>query len=294
MLSEFTRWQRRIQDQAGHQLAALASRFFTRLSHIEYGLRSPEVTGLECRHAPLAGRRAVQISDLHLDAYKAHHDVLLSAISDLRPDWIFVTGDLLTLPRGLPHLFRFLSGLRRLAPVFITLGNHDHASGVPLGQFLELADRHKIHLLINQAQFIPVESGELGIIGLDDPSTFRADVSCIPPAVSGRFTVLLAHAPSALELLDPHHAVDLILCGHSHGGQWRFPFVRPFWLPSGCHGRAHGHYTAKGHHMYVNRGIGWSLLPIRWNCPPEIVLIEWTESLPVELDPTASEHVELH
>lgn len=186
-----------------------------------------------------------------------------------------MTGDLLNLPDGIPPLFRFLARLRHLAPVYLTLGNHDHSSGVPVSRFVDLAERHKLHLLINQAHFIPTASGELAIIGLDDPSTHRADLRCIPPRVAGRFTVLLAHAPNVVDRLEPTHAVDLVLCGHSHGGQWRFRGVRPFWLPYGCGGLAGGDYLLKGRRVYVNSGLGWSLLPIRWNCSPEIVVIEW-------------------
>ncbi|MGH7230028.1 MAG: metallophosphoesterase [Nitrospiraceae bacterium] len=267
----------RVRDTIGYWLSALSSHFFNRFPLYDYGLDSPTLTRIACRHSPLAGRRAVQLSDLHLDSYKPRHDAILNTIAELNPDWIFITGDLLNIPRGLPHLFRFLSGLRALAPVYLTLGNHDHASGVPLDRFVELADRHKLHLLMNQAVFIPMPSGELAISGLDDPSTHRADLRCIPSPMPGRFTILLAHAPNVLDLLDSGHAVDLILCGHSHGGQWRFPIIPPFWLPYGCKGRSHGHYHQNGHTMHVNRGIGWSLLPIRWNCAPEIVLIEWTE-----------------
>jgi len=277
MSKQTFRWGRRVYEQTTYHLENFSSHLFNRFSFCESGLDSPTVTRIECRHSPLAGRRAVQISDLHLDEYKPRHDAIRHAIAELRPDWIFVTGDLLNVPRGLPHLFRFLSGLRALAPVYLTLGNHDHASGVPLGRFIDLADRHKLHLLVNQAVFIPMVSGELGIVGLDDPSTDRADTQCIPGAVPGRFTILLAHAPNVLDLLDSKHAVDLVLCGHSHGGQWRFPFIHPFWLPYGCKGRSDGHYLRNGHRMYVNRGVGWSLLPVRLNCPPEIVLIEWIE-----------------
>jgi uncharacterized protein len=118
--------------------------------------------------------------------------------------------------------------------------------------------------------------GELAIVGLDDPVTARADVRCIPDGAPGRFTVVLAHAPNVLELLNDRHAVDLVLCGHSHGGQCRLPRRRALFLPYGCRGRAEGHYRQNGHWMYVNRGLGWTFLPIRWNCPPEIVLLEWS------------------
>ena len=269
-------WYRRVQLVLVHQLSLPLQRFFSRLVTWEYGFDVPAVTPIRCCHTPLAGRRAVQLSDLHIERYLPRHDAIISQISDLHPEWIFITGDLLETPRGIPALFRFLSNLRQIAPVFLTLGNHDHFSAVPIGRFADLADRYKLHLLINQAIYIPMVSGELGIIGLDDPSTHRADVRCIPPRVEGRFTVLLAHAPNVLTLLEPSHAVDLVLCGHSHGGQWQFPSMRPFWLPYGCKGQAEGPYSQNGHRMYVNRGLGWSFLPVRWNCPPEIVLIEWT------------------
>lgn len=258
-----------------HELLTPIHRLFNRFPHYEYGLATPILTRLECDHPSLAGRRAVQITDLHLDRYQTRHDTVLHHILELEPDWIFVTGDLLNVPEGFPHLVRFLSSLRGIAPVFMTLGNHDHYSGVSVERFRQLAAERDLTLLVNETVVITAGEGELGIIGLDDPSTYRADVRCIPARQTGRFTVLLAHAPNVLDLLDRQHAVDLILCGHSHGGQWRVPNMRPLWLPYGCRGRAEGYYRRNGHQMYVNRGIGWFLVPIRWNCPPEVVLVEW-------------------
>jgi predicted MPP superfamily phosphohydrolase len=268
-------WARHLQFSLSHTISRPLYWLFSQIPHYEYGLATPTVTRLESSFEPLKGRRAVHISDLHLDYYLPRHDVFVQTIAELRPDWIFVTGDLLNVPDGLPHLFRFLSHLRNLAPVCVTLGNHDHYSGVPVADFIELSDRHKLHLLINQTIVIPLSGGELCVVGLDDPTTHRADVTCIPHRVPGRYTVVLAHAPVVLDLLDPDHAVEIILCGHSHGGQWRFGSVHPFWLPYGCRGRAHGHYTQDGQRLYVNRGLGWSLVPLRWNCSPEIVLLEW-------------------
>jgi predicted MPP superfamily phosphohydrolase len=244
---------------------------------LEIGLSTHEVSRLTYRHSLLAGRRAAHLSDLHLDRYQPRHDLILAAVGELRPDWIFVTGDLLNVPEGLPHLFRFLAGLRKIAPVYVTLGNHDHYSGVPIDQYCELADRHKITFLINQTTFIPVGSGEIAIVGVDDPSLHRADLSCLPPRAENRFNLLLAHAPNILDQLEAHHTVDLILCGHSHGGQWRIPGIPTFWLPPGCSGRIDGHHGEPGRRLYVNRGLGWSFLPLRLNCTPEIACIEWSD-----------------
>ncbi len=275
MSAVVSRWFHRARFLLGHKLSLPFHYLFNRFPQYEFGLTSFHLSRIKAWEPALAGRRAVQISDLHLNRYLPRHDRALRTIAELRPDWIFVTGDLLDVPDGLPHLFHFLSRLRDVAPIYMTLGNHDHFSGVPVHTFSEMADRHKVTLLVNQATFVPLETGELAIVGLDDPSTHRADVGCIPDHVPNRFTVLLAHAPSVLDLLDESHAVHLAVCGHSHGGQWRVPRIKPFWLPPGCAGRTHGEYVRNRHRLYVNRGLGWTWLPIRINCTPEILIIDW-------------------
>lgn len=278
MTRRWRKWQDRSRMVVGHVTTRPLSYFFNLLPGWEYGLLKPQLTRLAVPHQPLAGRRAVQLSDLHLDRYLYRHKRTARIVRDLHPDWIFVTGDLLNVPSGLPHLFRFLSELRRIAPVFITLGNHDHYSGVPVEHFAELADRHQIVLLINQTTMVSTDAGELAIVGLDDPSLHRAELHCIPPACTDRFTLLLAHAPNIADQLETHHHVDLVLCGHSHGGQWRPPLLRPFWLPPGCEGRSDGLYDMGSYRLYVNRGLGWSVVPMRWNCAPEILLLEWVDA----------------
>ena len=269
-------WPDRARAMIGRWMSEPLYRFFSLMPGWEVGLSDHDISYLGDQHSSLAGYRAVHVTDLHLDYYLPRHDRIVRMIRDLRPHWIFITGDLLNVPEGLPDLFRFLSQLRTIAPVFMTLGNHDHYSGVPTDHYTELADRHKITLLINQTVFIPTDKGELAIVGVDDPSLHRADLDCLPPRNENRYTLLLAHAPNILDQLEEHHHVDLILCGHSHGGQWRFPGVPTFWLPPGCNGRIEGSHQARGHRIYVNRGLGWSFLPLRLNCRPEIVLLEWT------------------
>jgi len=268
-------WPDRARSFIGHCLSEPLYRLFSLVPHWEVGLSTHEISRLTYVDRMLAGRRVVHLSDLHLDRYQPQHDLVVAAIGELRPDWIFITGDLLNVPEGLPHLFRFLARLREIAPVFVTLGNHDHYSGVPIDRFCELADRHKITLLINQATFIPLDGGEIAIVGVDDPSLHRADLRCLPSPAQNRFIFLLAHAPNILDQLEEHHSVDLILCGHSHGGQWRIPGMPTIWLPPGCNGRIEGHYGEPGRRLYINRGLGWSFIPLRWNCTPEIACIDW-------------------
>ena len=275
MISSLMRWQELARVWIGHWLSGPCHQLFNLMPGLEIGLSTPEVTRLALIHPPLAGRRAVHLSDLHLDRYRPRHRALVRTVAELKPDWIFITGDLVNVRGGLPHLLRFLTELRRLAPVFVTLGNHDHYSGIRLDEFAEHFDRRKVTLLLNQVTFLPMEVGELAIVGLDDPSLHRADLRCIPSQRPGRFTLVLAHAPNILDQLTPQHQADLTLCGHSHAGQWRIPYVPTFWLPPGCHGRTSGMYEKHGHRLYVNRGLGWSVIPMRMNCTPEILLLEW-------------------
>ncbi|HEU4685762.1 MAG TPA: metallophosphoesterase [Nitrospira sp.] len=270
-------WPDRLRTFVGHCISEPFYRFFRLFPHWEFGLDDHDVTTITQVHGPLAGRRAVHLSDLHIDRHQPRHHRAWLAIQELKPDWVFITGDLLNVPDGLPDLFRFLARLRDIAPVFVTLGNHDHYSGVSVSQFAELADRHKITLLINQATFISTGSGELAVVGVDDPSLHRADLRCIPQPASRRFTVLLAHAPNIVDQMEDEHHVDLILCGHSHGGQWHIPGVPTFWLPPGCSGRVAGRHETGRHRLYVNRGLGWSFLPFRFNCKPEIVVVDWID-----------------
>jgi predicted MPP superfamily phosphohydrolase len=275
MIRRIASWPDRVRTSIGHALSEPFYRLFRLFPHWEVGLDYHEVTQLihVCGH--LAGRRAVHLSDLHVDRHQPRHDNVITAVEELQPDWIFITGDLVNVPEGLPHLFRFLARLRRIAPVYITLGNHDHYSGVAVSQYAELADRHKIALLINQTTFISTGSGELAVVGVDYPSLHLANLQCIPPPANRRFTLLLAHAPNILDMMDEDHAVDLILCGHIHGGQWQIPGVPTFWLPPGSRGRISGRHDNARHRLYVNRGLGWSFLPYRWNCRPEIAVIDW-------------------
>lgn len=268
-------WPDRVRSYIGYCLSEPLYRAFSLVPHWEWGLSEHDVSVLIHTHPSLAGRRAVHLTDLHLDRYHSRHDRIVETVNELHPDWIFITGDLLNVPEGLPHLFRFLERLRAIAPVYMTLGNHDHYSGVSIAQYAELADRHKITLLMNQSARLSVGTAELIVVGVDDPSLHRADLRCVPARADRRFILLLAHAPNILDYVEAHHDIDLILCGHSHGGQWRVPGIPTFWLPPGCNGRVDGWHESGRHRLYVNRGLGWSFLPFRLNCRPEIVLLEW-------------------
>jgi uncharacterized protein len=90
----------------------------------------------------------------------------------------------------------------------------------------------------------------------------------VPPNV---YTIAMFHSPIFFEVIAGK--VNLALAGHTHGGQIRIPFVKPFWLPKGSGPFLEGWYEEKDSRMYVNRGIGMSELPVRFRCPPEVAFI---------------------
>src|SRR5262245_17582714 len=105
-------WPDQVRSFIGHCLSEPFYRLFSLVPHWEIGLSTYEISRLTYVHSLLAGRRAVHLSDLHLDRYQPRHNRIVSTIAGLRPDWIFITGDLLNVPQGLAHVFRFLAGLR--------------------------------------------------------------------------------------------------------------------------------------------------------------------------------------
>jgi len=114
------------------------------------------------------------------------------------------------------------------------------------------------------------------LVGVDDPDTSYDNLSYAIKNIEEKDIpkILLAHSPEIIEDIAGQN-IDLILAGHTHGGQIKIPFVRPFWVPTKYHGKyANGLFKINNSYLYVNRGVGTTFLPIRFNCPPEITLIE--------------------
>ena len=232
---------------------------------------------------PFHGYRIAQISDIHLDEYTEPFflERVVSHINALSPDLVLLTGDFIT-----HGSLTFIAGnhaVNRCAEILATLtaplryailGNHDVAFNAPL--VTHALTTHGTPVLINQ--FIPIErnGARLWLCGVDDPGTSHPDLDlAIPPKPDGP-VLLMAHEPDYADDVIAHHRgplVDLMLAGHSHGGQIRLPFVGALVLPPLGQKYPEGHYRLNQMQLYVNRGIGTVGLPFRFNCPPEITAI---------------------
>jgi len=245
--------------------------------------------------APFDGMRIVQLSDIHMDDFTEPYFLrhVVDSVNRIKPDAVCLTGDFvtaaLTWKRGVNvsstkvartsawQCASILTGLE-CREIYAVLGNHDF--GVGAKEVAAALEANGIAVLRNAC--VPIErgGGRIWLAGLDDPLEGRADPEQAIPEpirnVPNEPVVVLCHAPDFADRLLTHpagQAVDLMLSGHTHGGQIRLPFVRPLVLPPLGRKYIEGFFRLGRLQLYVNRGIGAIGMPFRLACPPEITVI---------------------
>jgi uncharacterized protein len=221
------------------------------------------------------GFRILHLSDFHIDGTDGLAEALAECIRPLRPDLCVLTGDYRFEDRGpcqevYPRMRTVLDSIDAREGVLGILGNHDPADAVS-----EL-EAMGVRMLVNEAMEVRRGRASIWIAGLDD--NFDYQTHDLEQALEGvprnAFTILLAHAP---ELFDEAAAggVRLYLAGHTHGGQIRLPGLGAVKHNAKCPRQySYGHWRHEGMQGYTSGGVGCSSLPIRFNCPPELVMIE--------------------
>ena len=239
---------------------------------------------IRIRQLPSAfeGFRIVQISDIHFDEYTEPSFVrrIVDRVNALNADLLLLTGDFvsygpLPLSFGAQCAVLCADVLRGLTcpQRYAVMGNHDTVVGVPI--VIDALSHVQIPTLLNN--YVPIERGgqRLWLCGVADPASSNPDLYyAIPPRPDGP-VILMAHAPDYADTVIFHprgHVVDLMLSGHSHGGQVRLPFVGPVILPPMGRKYVEGLFRLESLQLYVNRGVGAVGLPFRLNCPPEITV----------------------
>ena len=223
----------------------------------------------------LDGLKIVQISDLHFGTYGFREELVINLINYLKPDLIVITGDLINNADGIKDLIKFLKKLRAPLGIYCVYGNWDHWSGVNLTKLRILLKKEcNVTVLVNEYVIIEYNGTSFYLIGVDDPHTGHDNIKEAYPKTNERFKILLAHSPEILGNIKGYK-VNLILVGHTHGGQIVLPLIGPLFLPLRGEYRKYvsGLYKVNGTYMYVNRGLGTSIIPIRLLCSPEITLI---------------------
>jgi len=229
------------------------------------------------------GFRIVQISDIHFDEYTepSFLERVLLQVNSLNADMVLLTGDYISftpLPRSfvLGAMHRCADVLRAIAcPLrFAVMGNHDSLLGE--GIVSPILAGVGIPMLVDE--HLPIErSGQrIWLGGSRDPVTEAPDLNAAIPERPDGPVILMCHAPDYADEVLAHprgHLVDLMLSGHTHGGQVRFPFLPAFHLPFGGQKYVEGLFRIDQMQLYVNKGIGAVGVPFRLNCPPEITLL---------------------
>lgn len=235
-----------------------------------------QVVAIKDLPGPFEGFRICQLTDLHHGKYTGIDFIResLDKVRALMPDLIALTGDYIDrYPFYLEAVIRELGGLEAEYGVYAVLGNHDHVTG---GKAVaRMLNRFDIPVIDNGRRFIEKDGAAFCLAGVGDLMEDRQDLEGalkgVPPEMP---RVLLSHHPDFAEEIPGNKRVDLVLSGHTHGGQVRlFSFV-PYTSSRYGQKYAGGLVRLKGTQVYVSAGLGVSLVPLRFNCPPEITVIE--------------------
>ncbi|CAN5755928.1 hypothetical protein BH23GEM6_BH23GEM6_27750 [soil metagenome] len=229
---------------------------------------------------PLEGLRIALLSDLHAGEGTPMSVIRRACELVMReaPDLVAITGDLISDDaEAFKPVLDALSGLTAPLGVYAVPGNHDHAVGIGKWQ-REIGEHPVIRDLTNRAVLQEVAGARLCIAGVDDLSSGDPTLNDLPPPDRRDATILLAHDPDHAERARrTYDSVDLVLSGHTHGGQIRLPLIGALRNPSSDmyeEGLRRRPWTQ----VYVSRGVGTIHLPARFLCRPEVAILELTAS----------------
>jgi len=235
----------------------------------------------------LEGLRIVQLSDTHLGPRvpATHIRAAIEMALRLKPDVVALTGDYIhTGEKYIEAAAGQFRAVAESAPTVGVLGNHDwYGNGPRMSVALQtvgvrMLDNRRVFVDANRRLTDDPGAGLLCVAGLGDLTEDHVDVAQALGDVALEMPrVVLAHNPDTAELWEVanHERIDLMLSGHTHGGQVRLPFVGTPILPS-AYGQkyAGGVVEGPGCRVVVSRGVGMSLMPVRIGVPPEVVEVE--------------------
>ena len=221
----------------------------------------------------LDGLRIVQLSDIHHSPFTGSAQIkhAIETANSLEPDLIALTGDYVSHERDYAApCAEMLGRLRARYGVYAVLGNHDHWTDAAL--ITDLFRLAGIRMMINEGMRFELKGAAFWLAGVDDTMVGLEDLSlALAGSRQDEMKLLLAHNPVIFRQA-ARAGVDLIFSGHTHGAQVKIRDEEKRILPRrklvcGLHQR-------KDTQIYITRGIGTVVLPIRYQCPPEISLIE--------------------
>lgn len=234
---------------------------------------------------PFDDFRIVQVSDLHNNLYGKDQSYLIAKIKEAEPDIIVITGDLIDRNvTDVDNAISFVSRAVKIAPVYYVSGNHE---SYVLGKYKDLMIRmHEAGAVTLDNRSVPLisDKDQICLAGIRDPAfdwgtpkAVNVDAE-IKKALEGvdedEIKILLSHRPELIKVYS-ENGIDLALTGHAHGGQVRLPFIGPLYSPSqGILPKyTSGLYEEGGTQMFVSRGLGNGIAPLRINDGPELAVV---------------------
>ena len=257
-----------------------------RLTVTRHIIRSPDAAS----RATTA--RVVLLTDLHLQSVGRFHEEIAREVARADPQVIVISGDSIDRDDALPLLGDFLSLLPPATAKFATWGNWEHYLDIKLPPIADVYARHGCRVLDNESVVAYVNGTRLLITGIDSSQDGRPDIAKalhgVEPAANH---LVVAHCPvqrdhvvsylrhgalgrSLDEPPSAAHTPSLVISGHTHGGQITLGGWAPV-TPAGSGPYVAGWYRDASIPLYVSRGIGETMIPMRFSCPPEIAVFEW-------------------
>ncbi len=232
------------------------------------------------------GYRVLQVSDLHMRQMGRRERLLETLIRALPPvDLVAVTGDLIHTPDGTEPFLQLAQAFQSRDGAYAIFGNSEHKNGVRPYAFSRTLAEHGIMPLLNRHVRLTRGGSQIVLAGVDDPvnDKDRLDeaLAGVPPDL---FTLLLMHSPDGIAEAVVR-GVDVVLAGHTHGGQVRLPFFGAPYTHSLLGRRMSDGYYSRGRlrraigirpgrtQLYVTRGIGVSGLSLRFGARPELTVL---------------------
>jgi uncharacterized protein len=231
-------------------------------------------------HPALEGFRIALLTDLHAGDGTPLSLIRRACRAAMReePHLVALTGDLAADDSpSFAGVLGAVSGLSAPYGVWTVPGNHDHIVGI--GRWRrEVREHPTIRDLTNDAVVLDVDGARLCVAGVDDFSFGRPSLEALPPPDERDFTLLLAHDPDQAEhARRAYDAVDLVVSGHTHGGQVRLPFVGAVKNPAERDDLyEEGLRRRPWTQVYTSRGVGTVHLPVRFLCRPEVAVLTLT------------------
>jgi uncharacterized protein len=224
----------------------------------------------------MKGITAVHISDLHMNTIGAREKEVIKIIDDVKPDFIFLTGDYVKWDGDYEAALNNLAQLKAKFGVWAVMGDYDYSNSRKSCLFChekgtgEPTKRHNVHFIRNSFELISLPDGDICFYGIDNNESEEVEkIDMKGP------TIVLSHSPLEFDTVDNKRDV-LMLSGDTHGGQ--VPLPGWFWRLAGYEKNAkynQGLYKEGRKTMYVSRGIGTSHIPFRLFERPEVVVIKF-------------------